>query len=114
MSNKQNAAKYRHVITIQKKETVRNPRTGEVLHTYVDYLPNIRANVHFLSASERIEASAVQSKVTARIEIRYREDDINASMRIVHKNKNYEIHGVIPDNESGMQWITFIVSEISN
>lgn len=110
-NNKNNASTYRHVITIQKKTTTRDPRTGESKIEWIDHLKDIRANVHFLSANERIAAAASQSTVTARIQIRYREDDINASMRIVFKNQYYDIHGVIPDNENGMKWITMPVSE---
>lgn len=111
--SKQNAGKYRHIITIQKQSKIKNENTGEVTYEFVDYLTNIRADVHFLSANERIAASAVQSKITARIEIRYRTDSIVSSMRIKYKNDYYEIDGVIPDNETGMQWITLTVHEIS-
>ncbi|QKS24598.1 phage head closure protein [Vreelandella titanicae] len=109
--NKNNAAQYMHVITIQKKTKIKDPRTGEITYDWINHLTDIRANVHFLSASERIAASAMQTKITARIQIRYRTDDIDSSMRIVHKNKYYDIHGVIPDNENGMKWLTMPVSE---
>ncbi|MBT2771316.1 phage head closure protein [Halomonas sp. ISL-60] len=111
MSNNNNAAKYMHVITIQKKTTVKDPRTGEVTTSWIDHLKDIRANVHFLSATERMAASALQTQITARIEIRYRTDSIDSSMRIVHKNKYYDIHGVIPDNDNGLKWLTMPVSE---
>lgn len=110
-NNKNNAAQYMHVITIQKKTTVKDPRTGEVTTTWIDHLKDIRANVHFLSANERIAASSMQSTITARIKIRYRTDYIDSSMRIVHKHKFYDIHGVIPDHEGGMKWFTMPVSE---
>jgi SPP1 family predicted phage head-tail adaptor len=50
------------------------------------------------------------TKVVARITIRYREN-INATMRVVHKGKAYNIEGVLPDPDSGMEYLTLPVSE---
>lgn len=62
------------------------------------------------SAKEFTAAKALHSKLTARFTIRYRED-ITAEMRIIHRGKIYNIEGVLPDKESGLEYITLPVSE---
>ncbi len=68
------------------------------------------AKVTFLSAKELVASGAEISKVSARIQIRY-DRNINAKMRIRFRGDLYEIEGVIPDNENGLQWLTLVVSK---
>ena len=42
--------------------------------------------------------------------IRYR-DDITHDMRIVYRGKTYNIEAALPDMESGLEWLTLLVSE---
>lgn len=103
------AGKLRHRITIQRPARSQNPETGAITQTWEDVAP-VWASVEPLSAREFIAAQSTQSRVTARIVIRYR-DDIDASMRILHKGKIYNIEGVLPDNQSGREWLTLPCSE---
>ncbi len=68
------------------------------------------ASIEPLSAREFVAASATQSKVTARITIRYR-DGIEPTMRIVHRGNLYNIEGVLADKDSGLEYLTLPVSE---
>ncbi len=68
------------------------------------------AGIEPLSARDFIAAQAVQSEVTARIVIRYREG-VTAAMRIKHAGRLYTIHGVLPDAKSGREYLTLPVSE---
>lgn len=68
------------------------------------------ASVEPLSAREFIAAQAQQSAVTTRIRIRYR-DGVNAQMRVVHRGRTYNIQGVLPDPDSGLEWLTLPCSE---
>jgi head-tail adaptor len=52
----------------------------------------------------------VQSQVSARITIRQR-SGITAAMRVVHGSKVYQIEGVLPDKESGLEYLTLPCSE---
>jgi SPP1 family predicted phage head-tail adaptor len=63
------------------------------------------AAVEPLSAREFIASAATQSAVTARITIRYREN-LDASMRLVHNGKVYNIAGLLPDSWSGLEYLT--------
>ena len=69
----------------------------------------IWGRVEPLSARDFIAASAAQSEVTARITIRYR-PGITAAMRILHEDTVYTISGILPDPDSGKEYITLPVS----
>jgi len=62
------------------------------------------------SAREFKQSQAGQSEISGEFVIRYR-SDVDATMRIVHKGKFYNIEGVLEDNESGMEWLTIPYSE---
>lgn len=42
--------------------------------------------------------------------MRYR-DGLLPTMRILYRNKVYSIHGVLPDPDSGLEYLTLPVSE---
>lgn|SRR5690625_3468587 len=97
------AGKLRHRIEIQKKDRVSDGGGGY----YYDWVivATVWASVEPLSAREFLQAQAVQSEVTARITIRYR-DDITPDMRILHRGQTYYIQGVLADNRSGLEYLT--------
>lgn len=103
------AGRLRHRIDIQEKLTEQYSN-GDPIEFWVNRWINVPAEVIPLSAKEFIAAKVVQSKITARITIRYR-SGLDASMRILFRGKYYDIAGVLPDNKSGLEWITFPVSE---
>ena len=104
------AGKLRHRITIQERLDVQNPETGEILPTWTDLHTAIACSVYPLSAKEMIAAAAVQSRITANIKLRHL-TNLDAHMRILWRGKVYDIHGVIVDNESGLEWMTIPISE---
>lgn len=103
------AGKLRHRITIQRYQEERDA-AGAVIKNWVDWFTNVPASVEYLSAREFVSAQANHSNVTARIVIRWR-PGLNATMRILHRDKIYNIAGVLPDLDSGMEYITLPVSE---
>lgn len=103
------AGKLRHRITIQRPIRTQNPVSGTITQAWED-VATVWASIEALSAREFIAAQAVQSKVAARVVIRYREG-IDASMRILHKGKIYNIEGVLPDPKSGREYLTLPCSE---
>lgn len=103
------AGKLRHRVTLQKLIQAQNPVTGELTKQWVD-LDSVWASIEYLSGREFIAAQAVQSEVTARILIRYR-SDVEPKMRIKYRDKLYNIHGVLPDLKSGLEYLTLPVSE---
>lgn len=101
--------KLRHRVTLQKLGRTRNPVTGGWTEDWVDVDP-VWASIEPLSAREFIAAQASQSEVTARIVIRHR-PDVTAAMRILYRGKVYNIHGVLADAKSGLEYLTMPVSE---
>jgi len=103
------AGKLNQRVTLQAFSTERDSE-GAVTEEWTD-VATVWASVEPLSAREFVQAAATQSKVTARIVIRYR-DDVVPTMRAVHRGKTYNIEGVLPDKDSGLEYLTLPVSEL--
>lgn len=103
------AGKLRHRVRIERPIQVQDPVTGGLVTDWV-LVATVWASIEPLSAREFIAAQASQSEVSARVGMRYR-DGIDATMRIVHRGKVYNIAGVLPDPESGRHYLTLPVSE---
>lgn len=103
------AGRLRHQITIQRQTQTQNAQTGELTVTWAD-VATVRAAVEPISAREFIAAQEPNAKITARVTIRYR-DGIDSSMRLIHRGRRYNIHGVLEDMDSGREYLTLPVSE---
>lgn len=105
------AGKLRHRVTIQRNEPVQDSETGDMTDAWVEFA-TVWAQIAPLSAKEMIAAQSENSKIMARIVIRYR-SDITSSMRIYHAAKDmyYNIEGILSDLDSGLEYITMPVSE---
>ncbi|MHB0844753.1 phage head closure protein [Stutzerimonas nitrititolerans] len=107
------AGKLRHRIQFQQQVQGQDTETGAVVLVWQDWPApgkKLWASIEPLSARDFISAQALQSEVTARIVIRQR-DGVVATMRVLHRGKVYTIHGVLPDPDSGLEYITLPVSE---
>lgn len=107
--NTLDAGELRHYIRIDSRTNTRDSNTGESVTTWTK-LADVWAKISPLSGKEFIAAQSVSSEVTGRVTIRYR-DDVSATNRIVYRNKVYNIVAVLPDNESGLEWLTLLTSE---
>lgn len=103
------AGRLRHRVTFQARQNIQDPVTGETVIVWTDAWPNIAAAIEPLSARELIAAQAQQSEVSARIIIRPL-PGLTAQHRVVHSGRIYNIEGVIPDPDSGQEWVTLPVS----
>lgn len=103
------ASELRHRVMIQKKGSERDPDGYPIPVGWDDY-KGLWAKVTHLSGKDLIAAQANQSKVVARLKLRYRED-IDTTMRVVYKDKIYAIDSqALEDNSSGNEYITFLLS----
>lgn len=89
-------------------EVIQDPQSGEVMRAWV-LVREVWAAIEPLSVREFVQSNAMQSAVTARITIRYRED-LEASMRIVHNGRVYNPAGFLPDQWSGREYLTIPVA----
>jgi SPP1 family predicted phage head-tail adaptor len=103
------AGKLRHRVTLQRPVKIQNPDTGSVTNSW-ESVSDIWAAVAPSSAREFVAAMAVQSEITTRITIRYR-DDVTPKHRILFRGKIYNIEGVLPDPDSGLDYLTLPCSE---
>lgn len=101
--------KLRHRVLIQQPTQVQDMVSGEEVPGWAD-VASVWASVEPLSAREFIAAQAGQSEITARVVIRHRAD-IDATMRILYRGQVYNIHGVLADPKSGLEYLTLPVSE---
>jgi SPP1 family predicted phage head-tail adaptor len=99
------AGKLRHRITLQSKTDTIDDSDGERTEAWVDAFTSLPAEILPLSGRELIAASATSSRVATRIVVRYR-PGIVASMRAVHRDVYFAIEAVVPDKQSGNQWLT--------
>lgn len=106
-----NAGKLRHRVVIQQAVETQDSNTGAINVVWQD-VATVWAAIEPLSAREFIAAQAEDSSITTRITIRYRRD-ISAKMRLHHRAKNvfYDIHGILSDKNSGLEYITLPCSE---
>ena len=104
------AGRLRHRVEIQARQQTQDPDTGEIIDSWVTAWPSVPAAIEPLSAREFIAAQAVQSNISARITIRYR-DGLDASMRILHKGRVYNPAGWLADPVRGNEYLTAPCSE---
>jgi SPP1 family predicted phage head-tail adaptor len=107
-----NSGTLRHRIEIQEPVEVQDSDTGDITEEWVtvDGCDSVPAEIAPLSAREFLAASAIQSKVVARIMIRYRAG-LTAKMRILHRGTIYNIEGVLADADSGLEYLNIPVSQ---
>lgn len=109
-----NAGRLRHRLRIEQPSYTQNQETGDQEISWV-ILVEVWGEIRPASAREFMAAQAEQSKIIGRITARKR-DDVDATMRIVHLGKNgvikqiYQIEGVLPDPESGEEYMSLPVS----
>jgi SPP1 family predicted phage head-tail adaptor len=116
------AGRLRHRIKIQHQVDVldsngdveQNMEDGSVLREWVTF-HECWAAIEPLSGKEFIQSQALQSAISARLVIRFI-DGINAGMRALHEPLGrsavvYNIHGVLADKDSGMEYLTLPVGE---
>lgn len=103
------AGALRHWVQLQAPGTTQDQNTGEMIQNWAT-VAEFWAEVVPMSAREFQAANAEQSEVRGRMTIRYR-DDVDATMRIIHRGRWYAILGVMEDAESGMEHMTLMTSD---
>lgn len=107
----QNAGELRHRIKVQKLTSGKDDDGYPTPEQWVDFMP-LWAKVTHLSGKDLIAAQASNSKIVARLKIRYRED-IDTTMRVIYKGKTYAIDSqALEDTNTGYESVTFLLSNI--
>lgn len=103
------AGRLRHLRMFQRPEYLYDEETNGQVTQWVD-IGNIYCEIKPLSGRELLAAQAEDSEVTSRVTIRFR-DDITDKCRILHRGKILNIEAVLPDPESGLEYLTLPCSE---
>lgn len=105
------AGSLRHRITIESQSHVQDGTTGAITIAWTSFASNLPADINPLSAREFIAAAEAQASVQGMIIIRFIAG-VLPSMRArdLDTGTNYNIVGVMPDPDSGREFITLIVS----
>ncbi|EIC82083.1 phage head closure protein [Serratia sp. M24T3] len=103
------AGKLRHRVLLQIPVNSQDPESGAVTPSWQD-VRYLWAEVTPLSVREFIASQAGQSEISARIKIR-RRSDITSKHRLIFRSQIYNIEGVLPDPESGLEYLTLPCSE---
>lgn len=104
-----NEGKLRHRVDIDEPQYSQNTETGEQTKRWKSWATGVPAEVVPSSAREFTAAQATQSKIVGRIQMRYR-PGLRADMRIRHRDAVYNIEGILPDDDSGLEYINIPVS----
>jgi SPP1 family predicted phage head-tail adaptor len=108
------AGKLTHRITIQHEiEGDQDQVTGHVPVIWTEFT-KVWGKLEALSTKDQLQAQAINSTMTARCRIRYSStaSQIDSTMRVLFRGKYWKIDGdPIPDNESGLEWLTLNLSE---
>lgn len=104
--------KLQHRVELKSFVTTVNPNTGERTREWTTFA-KAWAHVQPVSGREFIAAQAVQSKVSIRVQMHFR-DDVTPLHRLAHRGKTYNIEAVLPDLGSGLEYITLMCSEVGS
>lgn len=99
----------KHRMQVQEKQQTQDPNTGDMVESWVD-VKKIWAAINPLSARDFIAANAAQTEVSARLTIRA-DYSLNESMRMIYIKRGiaYTIGGILPDPDSGEEYMTVLV-----
>ncbi len=103
------AGRLRHRVQLQRQVYGQSPATGAQTVSW-EPLADVWAEVAPLSAREFVAAKAIDSEVTLRVTIRHREG-VTDKCRVLFRGKILNIHGVLPDPVSGLEYLTLPCSE---
>jgi SPP1 family predicted phage head-tail adaptor len=107
------AGPLRHRVNIEKPVTVQDA-TGDPVVTWTLVASNVPAAIAPLSVREFMAGAVgpMASQLTAKITLRYR--DMDPTMRITHRKDGrtdlYNIAGILPDPDSGREYIILPVT----
>jgi SPP1 family predicted phage head-tail adaptor len=112
------AGRLRHRVTIQvltpvydsDGDVIQDQNTGEVLRVWTN-LGEVWAAVEPISGREFIQSAETQSQITTRITIRRQDFTVTAAMRALQGVRVFNIHAVLWDKDSGLEYQTLPCSE---
>jgi SPP1 family predicted phage head-tail adaptor len=95
----------RHRIDIEEYTDSQDTSTGEITKEWTSVFSDVPASYEPLSVRELILSQSQRNTIVARFVIRWRAG-LNDRQRIVHRGTIYNIEGLQPDKDSGLDYVT--------
>jgi len=105
------AGKLRQRVLLQRAQLSQDAQSGAAITQWQD-AGEQWASIEPLSARDFIAAQSAQNQISARAVMRYRAD-IKAGMRLLHSGAIYQIEGVLPDKQSGQEYLTLLLKTVN-
>jgi len=106
------AGRLRHRVTLQSRLVVQDEETGAPIDAWSTEA-TVWAAIEPLSVRDFIGAESRQSQVTGRIILRP-VAGMDETWRVTHGGKVYQIVGILPDQDSGEEYVTLAVNQGAN
>lgn len=103
------AGRLRHRVDIQRRASVQDPESGQMVPGWETAWEKCPAEFTPVSGREFIAGQGTQNEVIARVVIRYRVG-VADDMRVLYRGAIYDIEAVLPDADSGLEYLTLAVS----
>ncbi len=103
------AGRLRHRVRLESLTLTQDAETGAPIETW-SASATVWAAIEPLSVRDFLSADSRQSQVTARITLRP-VTGLNETWRVVHGSKVYQIVGILPDQDSGFEYVTLAVAQ---
>lgn len=112
------SGKYRHQVTLLRRVDTQQPG-GQVKHSYEPFAEGVWARIAPVSGREFFAAAQVQSEVTTRISIRWR-DDVDETCRVRHVTDHsvspqlfdeYDVRAALPDEKTGRRELVLMCTK---
>lgn len=105
------AGSLNHLLSLQRRQTGRDPDTGAVINEAWIEVGKLWASIEPLSIRAFIAAAAAQSEISAHI-VTYRDPRVKRGMRFVGDDGSiYRIEAALPDKKNRHKYQTHPVSE---
>jgi SPP1 family predicted phage head-tail adaptor len=107
------SGKLPHRIRIESFIETQDQKTGHIIEEWSEFT-TVWGKHEGLSTKDILQAQAINSTMSARCKIRYSKKaiQIDSTMRVLFRGKYWKIDGdPMPDNESGLEWITLNLAE---
>ena len=99
-------------VRLESLSVSQDAETGAPVETWTSE-GEVWAGIEPLSVRDFVSADSRQSQIVARIVMRP-VTGMDETWRVVHKTKIYQIVGILPDQDSGMEYVTLAVGQGPN